>query len=201
NDIVPGTLRGQCGSAARLTKAENFEPGREQDGLKFYWSNENEDELIKTDFGRPAQLFACAIYGASRLVHLRKPVRPATTRSGRGADPARAAATCRSDRLVPRRTRCADSRRLHLSNRDCRGGPLDAKSFEPQGRRVGERGRQTGLGSQRKGYDAIPVGSRKHGQEPLLDLVPWRGVCLPAAGCDRGRPDLASAGSQCRPSE
>src|SRR6266566_2763223 len=46
---------------------------------------------------------------------------------------ARAAATCRSDRLVPRRTRCADSRRLHLSNRDCRGGPLDAKSFEPQG--------------------------------------------------------------------
>src|SRR5207245_1626247 len=99
----------------------------------FRSSNENEDELIKTDFGRPAQLFACAIYGASRLVHLRKPVRPATTRSGRGADPARAAATCRSDRLVPRRTRCADSRRLHLSNRDCRGGPLDAKSFEPQG--------------------------------------------------------------------
>ena len=54
-----------------MTKAENFEPGREQDGLKFYWSNENEDELIKTDFGRPAQLFACAIYGASRLLHAR----------------------------------------------------------------------------------------------------------------------------------
>src|SRR5216684_7978694 len=58
---------------------------------------------------------------------------------------ARVAATVtavgRTDCLVSRCIGRKDPRSLDLSNADRRGRPLDAKSFQPQGRRAGKRTR------------------------------------------------------------
>src|SRR5713226_3433242 len=81
-------------------------------------------EVVQAGFDPTSLLFACAIHCASRVFRTYGPVERATANTARATLPSRAAATRRADRLVPRRARCADSRRFHLSNRDCRGGAL-----------------------------------------------------------------------------
>src|SRR5260370_12283822 len=90
-------------------------------------------EAVKAGFNSTSLLFACAIHCASRISRSCGPIQRTAGTAARATFPSRVAATRRPDRLVPGRPRCADSRRFHLSHRDCRGGPLDAKSFQPQG--------------------------------------------------------------------
>src|SRR5260370_1192751 len=90
-------------------------------------------EVVQAGFDPTSLLFACAVPCASRVFRSYWPIQRAAANATHATIPSRAAATRRPDRLVPRRPRCADSRRFYLSNRDCRGGPLDAKSFQPQG--------------------------------------------------------------------
>src|SRR6267142_3967038 len=90
-------------------------------------------EIIEAGFDLTSLLFACAIHCASRVFRSCGPVQRTVTGSADATSPSRAAATGRADRVVPGRPRCAGSRRFHLSCGDCRGEPLDAKSFQPQG--------------------------------------------------------------------
>src|SRR5216684_4431258 len=90
-------------------------------------------EVVRAGFDPTSLLFACAIHCASRVFRSCGPIQRTITDSARATFSSRAAATRRADRLVPGRPRCADSRCFHLSYRDRRGGPLDAKSFQPQG--------------------------------------------------------------------
>src|ERR1700692_1854574 len=116
-------------------------------------------EVIQADFDLASLLFACAIHYGSRAFWFDGPIQ----HTGRGAnaagatDSARVAAARRADRLVPRRARRTDSCGGNVSRGDCRGGPLDAESFQPQGRRVGKRSRQTVLGPERKSARTISV--------------------------------------------
>src|SRR3981189_709666 len=90
-------------------------------------------EIIQAGFDLTALLFACAIHCASGVFRSYGPIQRTATGSARATFASRAAATGRADRVVPGRPRCADSRCFYLSGGDCRGGPLDAKSFQPQG--------------------------------------------------------------------
>src|SRR5712692_5993539 len=90
-------------------------------------------EIIQAGFDLTSLLFACAIHCASRVVWSHGPIQRTAANAARATFLSRAAATGRADRLVPGRSGCADSRCFHLSGGDCRGGPLDAKSFQPQG--------------------------------------------------------------------
>src|SRR6267143_3955278 len=90
-------------------------------------------EVIQAGFDLTSLLFACAIHCASRVVWSHGPIRRTVAGSARRTFPSRTAATRRADRLVPRRPRCAGSCSVTLSGRDCRGGSLDAESFQPQG--------------------------------------------------------------------
>src|SRR6266849_2153400 len=90
-------------------------------------------EVVQAGFDPTSLLFACASHCASRVFRSYRPVQRTAATAARATFPSRAAATRRAGRPLPRRPRCADSRRFHLSNRDCRGGPLDANSFQPQG--------------------------------------------------------------------
>src|SRR5713226_6100379 len=90
-------------------------------------------EVVQAGFDPTSLLFACAIHCASRVFRSYGPIQRTVTDSARATVSSRAAATGRADRLVPGRPRCADSRRFNLSGADCRGGPLAAKSFRPQG--------------------------------------------------------------------
>src|SRR6266852_1535593 len=90
-------------------------------------------EVVQAGFDPTSLLFACAIHCASRVFRSYGPSQRTVTDAARATFPSRAAATGRADRLVPGRPRCAGSCVVNLSGRDCRGGPLDAKSFQPQG--------------------------------------------------------------------
>src|SRR5713226_7518249 len=90
-------------------------------------------EVVQAGFDPTSLLFACAIHCASRVFRSYGPIRRTITGFARQTVPQRVAAAGRADRLVPGRPRCAGSRGVNLSGRDCRGGPLDAKSFQPQG--------------------------------------------------------------------
>src|SRR5882724_6138558 len=90
-------------------------------------------EVVQAGFDPTSLLFACAIHCASRVFRPYGPIQRTAATAARATFPSRAAATRRADRLVPGRPRCADSRRFHLSNRDCRGGTVDAKSFQSEG--------------------------------------------------------------------
>src|SRR5436309_423858 len=116
-------------------------------------------EVVQAGFDPTSLLFACAIYCASRVFRTYGPIQRTTANAARATFPSRTAATRRADRLVPGRPRCAGSCGINLSGRDCRGRPLDAKSFRPQGRKVGQGSRQTALGPERKGPHAISLGS------------------------------------------
>src|SRR5437899_4217441 len=97
-------------------------------------------EVVQAGFDPTSLLFACAIHCASRVFRSHGPSQRTVTDAARATFPSRAAATGRADRLVPGRPRCTGSRRVHLSSGDCRGGPLAAKSFQPQECRAGTRG-------------------------------------------------------------
>src|SRR5712692_2251876 len=90
-------------------------------------------EVVQAGFDPTSLLFACAIHCASRVFRSYGPIQRTVANFARATVPSRVAATCRADRFVPGRARCAGSRGVNVSGRDCRGGPLDAKSFEPQG--------------------------------------------------------------------
>src|SRR5713226_9014041 len=90
-------------------------------------------EVVQAAFDPTSLLFACAIRCASRLVWSHEPIQRTVSNSARATVAARVAATGRADCLVPRCLGRTDPRSLDLSNADCRGGPLDAKSFQSQG--------------------------------------------------------------------
>src|SRR5712664_2772817 len=90
-------------------------------------------EVVQAGFDLTSLLFACAIHGASRVFRSHGPIQRTAAIAARATVSSRAAATGRADRLVSGRPRCAGSRRFHVSSGDCRGGSLDAKSFQPQG--------------------------------------------------------------------
>src|SRR5260370_41196010 len=90
-------------------------------------------EVVQAGFDPTSLFFACAIHCASRFFRSYGPIQRTAAHAARATFPSRAAATRRADRLVPERPRGADSRGVNVSGRDCRGGPLDAKSFPSQG--------------------------------------------------------------------
>ncbi len=77
-------------------------------------------EVVQAGFDPTSLLFACAIHCASRVFRSYGPIQRTITDSARAIFPSRAAATRRADRLVPRRPRCAGSRGVNVSKRDCR---------------------------------------------------------------------------------
>jgi hypothetical protein len=118
-----------------------------EDLILLYWRICH--EVIQAGFDLTSVLFACAIHCASRVFRSDGPIQHTGTDAARATVPARAAATRCPDRFIPGRSRCADSRGVNVSGRDCRSGSLDAKSFQAQGRRVGKRSRQAVLGPER----------------------------------------------------
>src|SRR5467141_4040360 len=94
-------------------------------------------EVFQAGFNLTSLFFACAIHCAGRILRSygsrQRAVGPA-----RATFPSRAAATRGADRLVPGRTRCADTRRFHISHPVCGGGSVDADRFKPQGGRAGK---------------------------------------------------------------
>src|SRR5258708_30665508 len=88
-------------------------------------------EVVQAGFDPSSLFFSCAVQCASRLVWSHEPIQRTVADSARARVTARAAATGRADRLVPGCLGRTDPRRLDLSNRDSRGGPLEAKSFQP----------------------------------------------------------------------
>src|SRR6266851_5321341 len=90
-------------------------------------------EVVQAGFNLTSLLFACAIHCASRVFRSYEPIQRTAASPTRATVSSRVVATCRPDRLVSGRPRCSDSRGFHLSDRDCRGGPLDAEPFQPQG--------------------------------------------------------------------
>src|SRR5258708_4773252 len=87
-------------------------------------------EVVQAGFNPTSLLFACAIHCASRIFPSYGPIQRA---AGRATFPSRVSATRCPNRLVPGRPRCTGSRGVHLPSGDCRGGPLDAEPFQPQG--------------------------------------------------------------------
>lgn len=116
-------------------------------------------EVVQAGFDRTSLLFARAIPCASLLLRSQRLIQRTAASPARATLPSRVAATGRADRLVPGRFGCADPRSLDVSNRDRRGGPLDAKSSRPERGKAGQRGRQTALGPERKGPHPISLGS------------------------------------------
>src|SRR5260370_20087048 len=90
-------------------------------------------EVVQAGLDPTSLLFARAIHRSSRVSRSCRPIQRTAAIGTRETVPSRVAATRRADRLVPGRARCADSRCFHLSYRDRRGGPLDAKSFQCRG--------------------------------------------------------------------
>src|SRR6266478_6418700 len=90
-------------------------------------------EVVQAGFNPTSLLFACAVHCASRLFRSCGPIQRTVTDCARATFPSRVAATRRPNRLVPGRPRCTGSRGVHLPSGDCRGGPLDAEPFQPQG--------------------------------------------------------------------
>src|SRR6267154_5417874 len=76
-------------------------------------------EVIETGFNFTSLLFAFAIHCASRVFRSHGPIERTAATAARATVSSRTAATRGADRLVPRRTGCADSRCFYLSNRDC----------------------------------------------------------------------------------
>src|SRR5229473_2694450 len=89
-------------------------------------------EVVQAGFDPTSLLFACAIHCASRVFRSYGPIRRTITGFARQTVPQRVAATCGADCPLPGRPRCSDPGRFYLSDRDCRGGPLDATAFRPQ---------------------------------------------------------------------
>src|ERR1700757_3674982 len=124
-----------------------------------YWRICHEhDENFQAGFCFASLLFACDIHRAVGHVWVHRPIERPAFSSDCEAVPSGVAAACRADCLVPGRLSGTDFGRLHLSNSNCRGRPLDAKPFQPQGPGASQRGRQAGLGSQRKGRGAVSLG-------------------------------------------
>src|ERR1700746_3558916 len=86
-------------------------------------------EVIQAGFDPTSLFFTCAVHCASQLVWFHEPIQRTVAHSARSTVAARAAATGRADRPVPGCLGRTDPRSRDLSNRDSRGGPLDAKSY------------------------------------------------------------------------
>src|SRR5580704_14662370 len=98
-----------------------------------YWRICHELEVAQAGLDSTSLLFACAIHCASRVFRSYGPSQRTAVNAARATLSSRAAATRRADRFVRRRPRCANSRGVNVSNRDCRSGSLDAESCQPQG--------------------------------------------------------------------
>src|SRR5215467_7228494 len=95
---------------------------------------ENEYESIQTDLSRASVLFACAIHRASRVLRVKRPVQRPSTSAARKTVASGITATRCTDCFVSGRLVVADTGRLHVSNADCRSGPLDGKPFQSERR-------------------------------------------------------------------
>src|SRR6266404_2825915 len=103
--------------------------------------DEHDYEVVQAGFDRSSLRLTCAVHCASRVLWPQRPRRRAIQRPSQQPGTSSAgetvatgiAADCCTDRVVSGRFGVADPGRFDVSNADCRGGTLDAKTFQSEG--------------------------------------------------------------------